>query len=100
MTPEQLAELQGQIQENNVKLATLIDQNKSIMDLLKGNPLNANDRGMLGEIQKLHEKDDAIEKRITKLEKFKDRMVYVGAGMGLVGGWGITDLLGKIFSKH
>lgn len=40
-----------------------------------------------------------LEKRLSKLESFKTKIIYIAAGAGLVGGWGIKEIIEVIFSK-
>ena len=62
----------------------------SILTLIRGNVLDKNDQGVIGTV------DDLI-KRVTTLEKWKDRMVWMVIGMGLPASVGIMEILKKIF---
>ncbi len=64
----------------------------SILTLIRGNVLDKNDQGVIGTV------DDLI-KRVTTLEKWKDRMVWMVIGMGLPASVGIMEILKKIFLK-
>lgn len=73
--------------ENQVKgVDTKVGQ---ILQLLKGNELDKDDKGMIG-TQNNH------EKRIEVLEKLKDRVVWFLIGLSFFAGWGILDLLQKL----
>jgi hypothetical protein len=64
----------------------------SILTLLRGNILDKNDQGVIGIV-------DDLVKRVTNLEKWKDRMVWMVIGMGLPASVGIMEILKKIFLK-
>lgn len=64
----------------------------SILSLLQGNKLDKNDNGVIGTVDDLHE-------RVTNLEKWKDRIVWMVIGMGLPASVGIMEILKKIFIK-
>jgi hypothetical protein len=64
----------------------------SILSLLQGNKLDKNDNGVIGFV-------DDIHKRLTNLEKWKDRMVWMFVGMGLPASVGVVEILKKIFLK-
>ncbi len=61
----------------------------SILTLLRGNALDKNDPGVIGAV------DDLI-KRITNLEKWKDRIVWMVIGMGVPASVGIVEILRKL----
>lgn len=42
---------------------------------------------------------EKMEKRIDKLEKWKDRIIWSGLGMALPAGYGIVDILHQFFGK-
>ncbi len=75
------------------KLENKLDQ---IVTLLKGNPLDPTDHGLVGECNEMNG-------RLKKLEKLRDKIMWVVFGMALPTGYGITKILGaiadSIFSK-
>lgn len=68
------------------------DKVSSILQLLKGHELDKDDKGMVG-IQNDH------EARIVKLERLIDKGKYFLIGLCLPAGWGVADILVKIFTK-
>lgn len=44
-------------------------------------------------------KVQVLEKRVDKLEKWRDRIVWAGLGMALPAGYGIMDIIHTIFLK-
>lgn len=64
----------------------------SILTLLRGNVLDKNDQGVIGTV-------DDLVKRVTALEKWKDRIVWMFIGMGIPASVGIVEILKKIFLK-
>lgn len=74
------------------KVDGLTEEVHDIKQILVGNELIKNDSGLIGKIMDQ-------EKRLSILERWKDRLFFgaiVAAGFG---GWGITDLLIKLFAK-
>ena len=49
--------------------------------------------------KRLHDKNEKLEARIDKLEKWKDKVVWVGIGLAFGSGIGITELFRIIFFK-
>lgn len=72
-----------------------IDKNVNLMViLLRGNEFDSNDRGMIG-------KQSEQDRRIERLEKFKDKMIWVMVGAGVIGGLNLVqviDMVRKAFS--
>jgi hypothetical protein len=64
---------------------------KSIREILTGNALNPNDSGMIGDFVTLKE-------RVSKLEKFRDKAIWIGIGLALGAGYGLQKFI-EIF-KH
>lgn len=65
-----------------------------ILTILSGDKeFDSTDVGMIGEMADMR-------KRLEKLEKWKDRVLYFLIGAGFVGGYTISDLLAKLFTKH
>lgn len=58
--------------------------------LLQGNPFDRTDNGMIGEVADLR-------KRLTRLERLKDRFIYIGLGLSAGCGYAISDVVVKIF---
>jgi hypothetical protein len=69
------------------KLNTKVDK---IIDILSGNDLDRNDSGLVGDVRQL-------KIRVAKLERWKDRVIYILIGASFVAGWTIPDILNKIF---
>lgn len=65
-----------------------------ILTILSGDKeFDSTDVGMIGEMSDMR-------KRLEKLERWKDRVLYFLIGAGFVGGYTISDLLAKLFTKH
>lgn len=58
----------------------------SVLLLLRGNELDKEDNGLVGDVK------DLI-KRIAKLEKLKMKLTYLIVGLAFPAGWGMTELL-------
>lgn len=75
---------------------TEIDELKKKLDevlsLLRGNILDKNDQGFIGSVNDL-------EKRVTGLEKWRDRIIWTLVGMGIPASVGMIEILKKIFLK-
>jgi hypothetical protein len=63
-----------------------------VLSLLRGNTLDKNDQGFIGSVNDL-------EKRVTSLEKWRDRIIWMVIGMGLPASVGVIEILKKIFIK-
>lgn len=81
---KEIHRMQTDMQEMNGKV-------DKILHVLTGNPIDKNDGGMVGNMHKL-------EQRVTKLEKWKDRVVYMLIGASFGAGWTISDILQKFFT--
>ena len=84
-TMNEIQKLENQVTQVDRKVS-------SILQLLKGNEIDKDDNGMIGN-QNDH------EKRIVGLEKMKDRIIYFLFGLSVFAGWGVIDILEKIFAK-
>lgn len=62
-----------------------------VLSLLRGNILDKSDQGFIGSV------NDLI-KRVSTLEKWKDRIVWLFIGMGLPASVGVIEILKKIFT--
>jgi hypothetical protein len=75
---------------------TEIDELKKKLDevlsLLRGNTLDKNDQGFIGSVNDL-------EKRVSALEKWRDRIIWTLVGMGIPASIGFIEILKKIFLK-
>jgi hypothetical protein len=72
------------------KLSKKMDK---VIDILSGDQeFDKSDTGMVGEMKQL-------KARVTKLERWKDRVIYLLIGAAFAGGWTLSDLIGKFFSK-
>lgn len=61
-----------------------------VLSLLRGNILDKSDNGFIGSVNDL-------EKRVSTLEKWKDRIVWMMVGMGIPASVGVIEILKKIF---
>lgn len=61
-----------------------------VLSLLRGNTLDKSDSGFIGSVNDL-------EKRVSTLEKWKDRIVWMMVGMGIPASIGVVEILKKIF---
>lgn len=86
----------GPTMEDMIRIEEKVDNlHEDLHDLKKillGNKMIVNDSGMIGKILDQ-------EKRIGRLERFKDRVIYVLVGASLFGGYALSDILNKFF-KH
>lgn len=62
-----------------------------VLSLLRGNILDKNDQGFIGSVNDL-------ERRMTNLEKWKDRIVWMFIGMGIPASIGIVEILRKLLT--
>jgi len=83
--PTELNELEKKVDHVDNKVS-------SILSLLQGNKLDKNDNGVIGIVNELHE-------RVTSLEKWRDRIIWMVIGMGLPASVGLVEILKKIFLK-
>jgi hypothetical protein len=75
------------------KLVSVERKVSTILDLIAGNNLNKDDKGIVG---KVVSHDD----RLDDLEKWRDRLVWTVIGMGLPASVGIWEILRKIILKN
>jgi hypothetical protein len=74
------------------KFDDLAGEVHDIKQILIGNDMIKGDTGIFGRMLDQ-------EKRIATLEKWKDRL-FIGAMVAaLFGGWGITDIVSRVFLK-
>jgi hypothetical protein len=67
-----------------------IDKNVNLMViLLRGNEFDSSDRGMIG-------KQTEQDRRIERLEKFKDKMIWVMIGAGVIGGLNLVQVIDMV----
>lgn len=81
---KQMETLKKELQQVNEKL-------NSIITLLNGHELDNEAGGM---VQRMH----VIDSRLGKIEQFKDRIIYVGIGIGIPASWGMIDIIGKVIA--
>jgi hypothetical protein len=62
-----------------------------VLSLLRGNILDKSDMGFIGSVNDL-------EKRVSTLEKWKDRIVWMVIGMGIPASVGIVEILKKLLT--
>jgi hypothetical protein len=63
-----------------------------IETFLKGNELDKDDKGLVGRV-------NSTEERLKSLEKFRDRAIYIGIGMGLPAGIGAWEIVRGLITK-
>lgn len=80
------------VKETNLKIDSTNRNLDKILQVLTGNDLDETDTGMIGQVKEL-------EGRIIKLERFRDRAIYIMIGLSFGGGWAISDIIDKFFSK-
>lgn len=83
-------ELQQFREEINERMDNFEKKQNEMLSLLKGNEINAEDRGMIGKV-------NSHGKRILSLEKFKDRGIYLIVGISIGTGGGLGMIISKIF---
>lgn len=67
-----------------------IDKNVNLMViLLRGNQFDSNDKGMIG-------KQSDQDKRIERLEKFKDKAIWFLVGAGVIGGLNLVQIIDAV----
>jgi hypothetical protein len=76
----------------NDSLMELEEDLKLTLMLLKGNELNKEDTGLIGTVVDL-------KARVIKLEKFRDRAIYLIVGFSFGAGWAISDIIKRVFTK-
>lgn len=67
-----------------------------ILYLLNGTAMDPT-QGFLHQFILEKKQNDELEKRIVKLERWRDRIVWSLVGMALPAGYGIVDILHTIF---
>lgn len=67
-----------------------------ILYLLTGTDLDKS-QGFLHQFDEERKDKELLEQRVSKLEKWKDRVVWSLVGMALPAGYGIVDILHTIF---
>lgn len=88
---QEIRRLEQQVEQVGKNVSEVGKNVETIKQLISGNPLDKDDKGMVG-IQNDH------EQRLTKLERFKDRVFWTVAGFGF-GGAGIFELLKKFIER-
>jgi len=79
-----------QVEEKLISVEVKVSK---ILDIIAGNNLNKDDKGLTG---KVNEHGD----RLSTLEKWKDRLIYTVIGMGVPASVGVLEILRKIFNKN
>jgi predicted nucleotidyltransferase len=77
----------------NDKLEKVDDDVRELLNLIKGHPMNRHDFGFIGLV--LDNK-----KKIEKLERFKDRIIWIVVGMSTASGYGISSFVSWLTHKH
>jgi len=85
--------LEEQVTDIGDKVKSIGDNVTQILWLIKGNEFNKDDNGMIG-------KQNDHELRIKWLETLIDRGKWFFIGLSLFAGWGLIDVIQKIFLKQ
>lgn len=89
MSDEQDMHDLAQIDRLEKQFKSLDTSTKSLIMLLSGNPLDKTDNGIIGMVREMRE-------QLTKLQRFKDRSIWLMVGLSIGAGWGLSDLLTKV----
>jgi hypothetical protein len=81
-----------EIQALRKSIYDLTTKTDSILSILQGQELDENDHGMIG-------KTNDMGKRLSRLERFKDRATWLIIGMSIPAGYGITEVLSWVLTK-
>lgn len=74
------------------KLDSIQKDVSQIKTLLQGNSFDKSDNGMIGQV-------DMLEKRIFKLERLKEKGMYLIIGLSIGAGYAMSDIILKIFGE-
>lgn len=80
------------VKATNEKIDSTNKHLDKILEVLTGNDLDATDNGMIGQVKELNA-------RVLKLERFKDKAIYIMVGFSFGAGWAISDIIDKLFIK-
>lgn len=88
-------DVETMIGNTNTTVNSMNDNVKKMVILLQGNDFDKNDHGMIG-------KHTEMEKRLERLEKFKDRAIWVLVTAAAITGLNIFQLIDLIIKafKH
>jgi len=92
MEMEELKRVERQVTEIDKQIVQVDRKVSNIIYLLQGHELDKADSGLVGELN-----DHA--KRLTKLEKLKDKGFWFFIGISIPAGWGIIDILRNLVIK-
>lgn len=90
LTP--MEEVQQDLRQLESTVAGIATNVNSILQIVKGNELDKADQGMVGDIHQL-------KQRVSVLEKWKDRIVWMFIGMGIPAGIGVMEILRTIITS-
>ncbi len=90
-----MSQLSGQTihDEINQKLDLLASSQSQILALLKGQPLNPHDSGILGDVH-------SINIRVQKIESQLTRAKWVAVGLCLPASYGIVGIIRELILKN
>jgi hypothetical protein len=92
--------MEDHINQLSKDLEEVMGDVKSILYILTGTEHDST-TGLLNRFaeQKIEAatKIQILEKRVDKLEKWKDRIIWAGLGMALPAGYGIVDIIHQFF---
>lgn len=88
--------LKKQVNDVNNKVADVNSKVTDILHLLKGNDLDK-EGSMVIRLKEQEQDIQAVNDRVEKLEKWKDRIVWMIAGMSIPAGYGVVEIITAIF---
>lgn len=95
----ELEQIERQVSDVDKKVNNVDTQMKdvdkkvsSILQLLKGNELDRNDNGFVGEVNDLRT-------RVEKLEDLKKKVIYIGIGVSFPTSYGLASLIAQFIKS-
>jgi hypothetical protein len=81
-----------EIQKLEIQVENVDNKVSSILSILRGNDINKEDRGMIG-------RQFDHERRLARLEKLKDKVLWFFVGLSIPASWGVIDIIQKLIAK-
>lgn len=102
-------DLTEEVHEVKKQVASIAKNVDSVLSLLTGNEYDVT-MGLLNRFaavvtkvqvleKTIEDKDKKSDERFLKIEKWKDRIIWTGVGVGITSGGSIWFILSKIFGK-
>jgi hypothetical protein len=83
-TPE-LAQLKSLLEDHGKVLQTIQSDQKDLMYLLRGNPLDPSDTGLLGRIEEMEGEIGSVKTELQKHREFGQRVIWsFGGAIGVL----------------